>query len=335
MATSYSRTAGIDISKMHLDIAFWPKPHLEKRHDNTPESAKRLAQDLKQQQVELVVIEATGGYECRILTALREAGLEVHLAQPRRVRYFANAHGFTAKTDRIDAQVLALYGAQAQNIHPCKPETEQQYEIEALRKRCQQLMKDRIAEQCRLGKLEFSNHDWEKPMMAEVRRSIKQKNHLMETYGKKIEALLLADDQLKAKLELLESQRGVGRKTAVALIVGLPELGKVNRKRIASLVGVACFARDSGSKTGRRSIRGGRKDVRSALYMANLSNTRKGSALYDVYQSLRKRGKPTQVAQIAVMRRFLIQLNTLMRQHYLALEADLPAAAAGHGDTKI
>jgi len=315
MAPSYTRTAGIDVAKSHLDVACWPQPHQEQRYANTLKDIRRLVKQLLKDQVQFVALEATGGYEQRVVQALHQAGIPVHVARPKRVRDFARGHGVAAKTDAIDAKVLALFAMQARNLPPTEPVDERAQHIRALRKRREQLTKTLVAEKNRLEKLRLSNTPWDKLIAEEVSQSITQIQEQLDRYLEQIQGLIDACPDLKARQQVLMSQRGIGRRTAVVLVAGLPELGKVNRQRIAALVGLACYARDSGSHTGKRRIRGGRSDVRSALYMANLTHTRKGSPLYEAYQKLLKRGKPKLVAQVAVMRKFLIQLNTAMREY--------------------
>ncbi len=318
MATSYTRTAGIDIAKKHLDVALWPAPHKETRHDYDMKNPRKIARHLKKAGVQLVVVEATGGYESRIVEALHHEQVPIHVARPDRVRHFAKGHGIEAKTDAIDARVLAQFAAQAHNLIPRKRPSELRRQINALRKRRQQLQKERIAEMNRLEKLRFSDAAWDREIAEEVEQSIARKDELLERYLDQIGRLIEEDEQLSARMKVLESQRGIARRTAVTLIAGLPELGRVNRGRIAALVGLAPYARDSGGKSGRRHIRGGRSDVRSALYMASLTNTRPGSSLHSIYAALKKKGKPALVAQVAVMRRFLIQLNTTMKEFEMA-----------------
>ena len=314
MATSYSRTAGIDVSKEYLDVALWPSPHQETRHDYDLKNPDRIARQLKKSKVEMVVVEATGGYESRIVEAMHREGVPVHVARPDRVRHFAKGQGIEAKTDAIDARVLGQFAAQAQNLTPRTPPSERRQQINALRKRRIQLQKERIAELGRLEKLRFSDQAWDREIAEEVREGIARQDELLKRYLDQISTLIEEDEVMSARLKVLEGQRGIGRTTAVTLIAGLPELGQVNRGRIAALVGLAPYAKDSGGRSGRRKIRGGRSDVRTALYMASLTNTREGSDLYSVYTALLKRGKPKLVAQVAVMRRFLIRLNTAMKE---------------------
>lgn len=330
MATSYTRTAGIDIAKTHLDVACWPQPHKEQRYTNNTQGIQHLIKHLINEQVQFVAVEATGGYEQALVKALHGEGIPVHIARPKRVRDFANGHGYYAKTDAIDARVLALFAMQAKNLQPTEPMSERSQQLESLRKRREQLTKTLIAEKNRLEKLQVSDTHWDRLIAEEVRENIQQIEAKLDSYLDHMQKLINACPDLKARQQILESQRGIGRKTAAVLIAGLPELGKVNRQRIAALVGVACYAKDSSSKTGKRYIKGGRSDVRAALYMANLTHTRKGSPLYQGYRKLIERGKPKLVAQVAVMRKFLIQLNTAMREYEQSLtQHNSPAVAAG------
>lgn len=321
MVTSYTRTAGIDISKKQLDVALHPKPHRAKTYSYTAGNCRTIAQRLLKAEVELVVLEATGGYERMIFHALHRAGLAVHLAQPSRVRSFAAGEGITAKTDRLDAKVLAMFGYKVGKLHLSEPASELLERLTDLQKRQNQLKKMCVAERNRLEKIAA----YDKRIAAEIRRSIKRLEKQIAEYDRIMLALVKEDEELARRLQLLDDQYGVAQHTAMTLLIGLPELGKVNRGQIAALVGLACYARDSGDKTSPRHIKGGRQYVRDAIYMANLSNCRSGAALHGYYERLLAAGKKPKVAQIAVARKFLVWLNTVMKDYY-AQNPELAAA---------
>ena len=323
MHTSYQRTAGIDVSKKSLDTAYWPdRPH-HATVSYTDAHCVKIARRFKDQQVELVVVEATGGYERRIVKALLMAGLPVHVAQPLRTKSFAKAQGYMAKNDRIDARMLAEFGGvtRPQKLTLARLKTQREQTLDDLRRRRAQLVDMRVREKNRLEKLDGANA----LIRREVQASIRQLQKKIDDYDQEMEALVRTDAAMTKRLELLLNEHGIGLTTALALIVGLPELGKVNRRKIAALVGVACYDNDSGAFCVRRSIRGGRKDVRNALYMADLSNIRVGAMYHSMYLRLQAAGKAKKVAQIACLRKFLIRLNTLMKQFYFE-EARLAAA---------
>ena len=256
----------------------------------------------------LVVLEATGGLERPLAAALMDAGHEVAIVNPRRVRDFAKALGRNAKTDRIDAEVLALFGAKV-NPRPAERTSDQAAELAALVLRRRQLVELRAGETMRK----------KQTRSAVARKSIDQ---LLKVLSRQIEELeaaitrwIQSDDDWKHKADLVDSMPGVGPTTAATLIAELPELGQLNRQQISSLAGVAPHPHDSGDRSGRRMIAGGRASVRSTLYMATLAATRCNAVIKQFYQRLRSHGKAFKVALVACMRKLLTILNTMIKSN--------------------
>jgi len=301
---------GIDVSKQYLDVALGSDDPRPFRVPNSPDGIKRLLQRLREREVALIVLEATGGWERPVLRALLEAQHPAARVAPGRVRYFARSIGLLAKTDRLDARVLALYGERTSPSPTVLPSAERQ-RLEALVSRRAQLIDMRTAERNRLGVTENE----------QIRQSIA--DHLdwlgeqIRQVEKDIEAVIAEVEELQAQREILESVPGVGIVTVSVLLAKMPELGKVNRKQIAALAGLAPFNRDSGHKRGKRYIQGGRSDVRSVLYMAALSAIRFNPILRAFYKRLEEKGKPFKVAIVAVMRKLLTILNAMVASRQL------------------
>ena len=301
---------GIDVCKAWLDVAQLPAASDQSgvgvlRVNNDENGRAALVAQLKQLRPTLVVLEATGGLETALAGELCVAGVAVAVVNPKRVRDFARAAGILAKTDRLDAQVLAQF---AQRMRPqvhALPD-EQQQEITELVDRRAQLVAMRAQEKTRLATV--------KPV---ARKSVREHIEWLDARIKQIDRDL--DSRLKEsavyrpKYELLGSVPGVGRVTITTLLSRLPELGTLQRKTVAALVGVAPFADDSGKRRGQRYIQGGRADVRSVLYMATLSATRCNAVIKAMYERLRAAGKPFKVAMTACMRRLLVILNAILK----------------------
>ena len=297
---------GIDVSKHHLDVAWQPAIRTSLRTDNTPQAHEQLCQLFQRQSPERIVLEATGGYERPLVVAMLEVGLPVVIINPRQARDFAKATGQLAKTDTIDATVLAKFGEAVKPAVRALPD-EKALELQALVARHRQLVKMRTAESNRLDKAASSR----------VRTSIKQ---LIQTINEQLDDLEQQMDQLiqstpawQAKVDLLKSFKGVGDHTARMLIAQLPELGQLNRQQIAKLVGIAPINRDSGQYRGQRTTFGGRAGVRCMLYMPTLSAIQSNPQLKAFYQRLIQNGKPAKVAIVAAMRKLLITLNAMLR----------------------
>jgi transposase len=265
--------------------------------------------------VHRVVLEASGGYEGLALVRLHEARIAVVLVQPMRARHFARAVGRRAKTDVIDAIVLAQMARVAVEDTPLwEPVEEVVADLKALVDRRQQLLKQRDGEQKRLR---FARAVVKEDLEADV-AALTEKVRALE---QRINALIESSARLTAELNVLESVRGVGRVSAATLRVTVPELGTLTRQEVAALVGVAPMNRDSGNKGGQRYIQGGRDAARHCLYMAALAATRWNPVIKARYASLVARGKKPKVALVACMRKLLIYLNSLLRT-YLAGPTD-------------
>jgi transposase len=296
---------GIDVSKAHLDVAVLAKgPGF--RVSNDRQGVAQLIRKLKPVMPSLVVIESTGGYERLVITELLAAGLPVALVNPRQVRDFARGIGRLAKTDTIDAEVLALF---AKHVQPrlLEKTPEKQAELEQLVTRRRQLLGLRNTESNRLATT----------VAKLARKSLKQTIALfdrqMAELDKEIARLIETDDDWRDKARLLRSVPGVGPVTVATLISQLPELGFLNRAEIAALAGLAPFNRDSGQSRGKRSISGGRCGVRCALYMAALSARTCNPTLRPFSKRLEADGKPFRVAITACMRKLLVTLNTMVK----------------------
>jgi transposase len=302
----YQTTVGIDISQSCLDIAT-TLPCKLKQVPNTASGIKRLVKELQRFAPDLIVFEATGGYERPLATALHTAGLTVHRANPRQVRDFAKASGILAKTDQVDAAVLARYGLTMCPEPTPAPDPAAQ-SVDDLTDRHRQLTDILTAEKNRLKQAppllqpDIQEHiHW-------LQKKLKELNH-------KLSKLIQDTPQLRQRSELLRSVPGVGPCTTAILIGSLPELGQLSPKQLAALVGVAPFARDSGHHKGKRSIWGGRANVRRVLYMSVLTCIRRTSVFGDYYGRLRQAGKPVKVALTACIRKLVTILNALVKSN--------------------
>jgi transposase len=295
---------GIDVAKGHLDIAVRPSGE-QWRVEYNEEGLAGLVQRMKEIGVELVVMEATGGYEVEVATVLAIAGIGVAVVNPRQVRDFAKSTGKLAKTDRLDAGMIAHFG---EAIHPEARflTDEQARQLEALVTRRRQLMEMLVSEKNRL-------HISHKKLQKRLLDHIEWLQHELDEIDRDLKQSIRESPIWREKDDLLRSVPGIGPVSASVLLASLPELGKLDRKKIAALVGVAPFNRDSGSLRGKRSIWGGRAHVRTILYMATLSATRYNPVIREFYQRLRKAGKEAKVALTACMRKLLTILNAILR----------------------
>jgi transposase len=302
MATS--SYVGIDVSKDRLDVAVLGEER-EWQMGNTSQGISQLVEWMQDLQPELIVVEATGGYQRAVVEALFHAGLCVAVVNPARVRQFARACGLLAKTDKLDAQVLAVFGQRVQpRCYEGKTEAEKQ--LSALLVRRKQVEEMLKAEQNRLRTTSPSLKSSVEQVMVCLKE---QKKRLDE----QIQQFLREQQAWQAQTEILTSAPGVGVVTTATLLAELPELGKMDRKKIAALVGVAPMNYDSGKKRGYRKTKGGRTNVRSVLYMSTLVATRYNPLIRTQYQHLLKRGKEKKVALTACMRKFLTILNAMVR----------------------
>jgi transposase len=296
---------GIDVSKQQLDVALRPGDDFFPV-SNDDHGIAELVQRLVELEPHLILLEASGGYETLAAAALRQAGLPAQIINPRQVREFARSTGRLAKTDKIDATVLAQF---AQLLRPpLRPWPEaQQQELAALMTRRRQLVEMVVMEKNRLGTA------WS----PKVRKSLQVHLHALQEQLLELEQDL--DDFIRRsplyleKAQLLQSVPGVGPLTSQSLLAWLPELGALNRKQIAALVGVAPFNRDSGQMRGRRTVWGGRRQVRPSLYMATISACRANPVIRAFYLRLVQAGKRKKVAITACMRKLLTILNAVLK----------------------
>jgi transposase len=302
MATS--SYVGIDVSKERLDVAMLGEER-GWQVENSQEGIAKLVQQIQEVCPELIVVEATGGYQRAVVEALFRAGLVVAVVNPARVRQFARACGLLAKTDKLDAQVLAVFGQKVQP-RPYTGKSEAEKQLSALLVRRRQLDEILKAEQNRLRTISPS-------LKSSVQRMIVCLKEEKKILDLQIQQFVAEQDAWQEHTEILKSAPGVGQVTTATLLAELPELGKMDRKKIAALVGVAPLNYDSGKKRGYRKTKGGRGDVRSVLYMSTLVATRYNPLIRAQYQQLLKRGKLKKVALIACMRKFLTILNAMLR----------------------
>ena len=298
------RLIGVDVSKDKLDVAV--RPDGERwQTANTEEAFPELIARLKALEPELIVIEATGGLERAVVAAMATADLPVAMINPRQAREFARATGRLAKTDQIDADDLAFFGeAIRPEVRPL-PEADVQ-ELSALNARRQQLVEMITAERNRL-------HTALPAARPSIREHIRWLQREKERIESKLQRHIDQNLTLRRKFKIMCSAKGVGPATSFSLLSDLPELGKVNRKEIAALVGVAPFNRDSGRWRGKRTTWGGRASVRSALYMAALSASRHNPVIRAFYERLLEAGKPKKVALTACIRKLLVILNAMIK----------------------
>lgn len=302
--TSEGPYVGIDVAKAQLDIAVgptaqgWSVPNQE-------EGIGQLVSRLGELSPALVVLEATGGQELPVVAALAAAGLPVVVVNPRQVRNFAKATGRLAKTDTLDAQVLARFGEAVRPTPRPLPDAEAQA-LQALLARRRQVVGMVTAEKNRLGTAL-------PPVRKRIQGHITWLQQELADLDKDLGDALRQSPLWREKEALLRSVPGVGRVLSLTLLAQLPELGNLNRRQIAALAGVAPLNRDSGTLRGRRTVWGGRASVRAALYMAALVGTQRNPLLRGFYQHLCAAGKPKKVALTACMRKLLTILNAMVK----------------------
>lgn len=295
---------GIDVSKAWLDLAIHPTGE-SWRVENTENGSSKLIERFQSMQIERIVVEATGGYEAKLVERLVQAGLPVSRVNPGRVRRFAQGLNWFAKTDKIDAKVLALFGEKAQPRLLILPDDAEK-RLSALIKRRKQVVDMLTAEH---------NHSElaEKEMLEYIETVQQVLQRQLDDLDAQIQDLINQTPSLKQKRDLLQSVPGVGKVLSATLVAQVPELGSCNRKEVAALVGLAPFNHDSGKKRGKRMIRGGRSFVRSVLYMATIAATRFNPVIKSMYERLLKVGKQKKVAIVACMRKLLTILNAMIR----------------------
>lgn len=295
---------GIDISSNSLDLAIYKE---EKTHQfiNNQDGIRKVCDFLSRLEPTLIVFEATGGYEMPLYIALNEAKLPAAPVNPRQVRDFAKATGKLAKTDILDARVIAHFAAV---LHPQPRPIPESQEIKEIVARRNQLVQMIVAEKNRL-------HSARKNIKARIQIHIQWLEEELDSTNKELEQCISDNPEWQKKNNLLQSMPGVGPVLSTTLLADLPELGQLNRRQIAALTGVAPLNRDSGTLRGKRTIWGGRATVRGALYMATLVATRFNPVIKQIYQRLLSAGKLKKVAITACMRKLLIILNSMVKHN--------------------
>ena len=309
MSPSSLSFVGIDVSKQTLDVARRPEAE-RRRFTYDAVGLQALMETLKSWGPIFVVVEATGGLERAVVAELAAAAIDVAVLNPRQVRDFAHGVGKIAKTDPIDADVLARF-AEVVRPHASDKVPEKQRELQELVTRRQQLILFRVAESNRKGTASA------KVARRSLEKMLKTINTQIEELDEAIAKLVRADDDWHQKAQILKSVPGVGDVTSYNLVGVLPELGKLNREQIAALAGLAPYNHDSGKLKGKRSIRGGRAEVRQTLYMAALSARNDNPIIRCFAQRLEAAGKPFKVVLTACMRKLLMILNALVKQNVL------------------
>jgi transposase len=295
---------GIDVSKAQLDVAVHNQPS-SWQADNTDAGIAELVKQLQAMTPTLVVLEATGGFELRLVAELAAVKLPVVVTNPRRVRNFARSTGKLAKTDKLDAKMLAHFAA-ALRPEPRSLPSDQEEQLTALLTRRRQIVDMLTIEKNRL-------HTVRATMRSDIEEHITWLTQKLDALDTEIDQFIQGSTLWQEKATLLKSVPGVGRITASTLLAMLPELGTLNRQQIAALVGVAPVNKDSGRKQGKRRIFGGRASVRSVLYMAALSAKKHNPKIKKFYEHLLKQGKEKKVALTACMRKLLVILNAMLR----------------------
>lgn len=293
---TYKFNIGIDVSKQKLDVSFNDQETAE--FDNNPKGFKRLLKHIKNKQTARVVMEATGGYERLLAAFLQKEGLAVSIVNPKRVRDYAKALGQLAKTDEIDSHIIRLF-AEAINPQVTQGKSVLQQSLDSITHRRGQLVKQRAMEKQHL----------ETATNKETVRSI---NRILKFLDKEI---IQSDPILKKKVDRLVAIKGIGPVVALTLMADLPELGTLSNKEISALVGVAPFCRDSGTMKGKRTVWGGRAQVRSILYMAALSAVNHNAPIKEFYERLIRNGKPKKTALVACMRKLLTVANSMIKNN--------------------
>jgi len=296
---------GIDVSKDWLDIVVLPSSE----HEQISYDAKHV-RELVTRMTEAnpvrIVLEATGGYEVRVAAALSDAGLPVCVINPRQGRDFAKATGELAKTDRVDARILALFGKSLRPPLRALPDAQSRQMREVIDRRGQ-IVESLQAEKNRLQRVES------KSVKASLRSHIRYLERQLSKMNDSLAELIKTNPAWQENVDLLTSVPGVGQLTAAQLTIMLPEIGTMGPKQIAKLVGLAPLSRDSGLRRGSRSIWGGRAKVRKTLYMPTLVATKKNPVISALYNRLLERGKPKKVALVACMRKLLTIANAMIR----------------------
>jgi transposase len=296
--------AGIDVAKAHVDV-YDDSTRKHRRFDNNRSGIKTCVKQLLSLGPQLIVVESTGGYEDDVVVALMETSLPVAVVNPRQVRDFGRAVGRLAKTDKIDAVLLARYAAAIRP--PCRALPDRHArQLKALVARRRQLVNMRTAE------LNRREHVHDKAIARSLNAVVRTFNRELAKVEQQIADLIRQRSELKQKMQRLVSVPGIAETTAAMLITEVPELGQLNRRQIAALIGVAPINRDSGSFRGKRMTGGGRQDVKTRLYLPTVTACHHNPVLKPFYQRLLEKGKTKMTALVAAMRKLLTIINTMI-----------------------
>lgn len=310
---------GIDVGKYHVEIALSDDGEVS-RFKNDDAGIDDILGLLKGRNVGLVAMEATGGYERQMLASLLGAGIPAVAVNPRQVRDFAKGLGKLEKTDAIDARMLSRFAAVVRP--PVRPIVSAELaEVQGWLTRRRQLVEMLVAER---NRTQHAKHG----VLKDIRAHIEWLKKRIRDSEKDLREILSHVPEWDAEVEVIDSVKGLGRITSLTILAAVPELGSLNRKKIAKLVGVAPLARDSGTLRGKRTCWGGRADARACLYMAALVAARFNDTIRSFYRRLVFAGKPKKVALVACMRKLLTILNARIRDHRAAANKARPAALA-------
>jgi transposase len=298
---------GIDVAKRRFDLAIESKQRVQ-QFDNDTKGIQRCCKILQELKPKLIVMEPTGGYEAPLVAELQAAGLPVAVVNARKIREFARASGQLAKTDKLDAQIIARFAAVLQP--PAQEAQDQQMRaMRTLVARRHQLVQMHTAETNRM------EHARDRAVGHSIRTILRAIVRQMNRIDQQIRGHIASMPELKRKHQQLESVPGIGETTAALLVTELTELGRLNRRQIAALLGVAPINRDSGTYRGKRMTGGGRRALRARLFMPTLVATRHNPVIRQFYQRLLQKGKAKMTAVIAAMRKMLTIINTMLARN--------------------
>ncbi len=300
---------GIDVSKDSLEVSYGSKGKQISIKNNI-KAIEKYTDTLVKEGVDLVVLESTGGYEMLIVNRLWELGVPVSVINPRQIYAFTRSMGCEAKTDKIDARVIALFGEKMSPKITQAP-SEEVRELQILHTRRSQLNQILVAEKNHLQAPILN-----KAISSMIKKSISCIKKQMAKIDKRIKEIISNSIELSEKRKVISNITGAGPVLTSRLISDVPELGTINRRKISALIGVAPFNRDSGTYAGKRKISGGRAEVRSVLYMATLSAIRHNVKIKTFYLGLLAKGKIKMVAFVAAMRKFIILINSTLKQYF-------------------
>lgn len=298
-------TIGIDVSKGMLD-AYWLSTRTHKQFSNSKAGLRSLVRWIRQAEASLVVFEATGVYHRLLETSLATHGIPFARVNPRQARRFSEGTGQLAKTDRVDAAMLARMGALLE-LKTDQPRSETQYDLKQLATARQALIKDRTAARARLAATTHSL------LTRQIKRRLKQIERDLSQVAEMTDAIVEADKELRMRVDILRSIPGIAKVTACAILTDMPELGCLSGKEAAKLAGLAPISRQSGKWQGKERIQGGRASLRKAIYLPAVVATRFNPDMKEKYEQLISTGKCKKLAITAVMRKLIVTANALLR----------------------